>query len=149
RRSFGLRRDSSHVASAQARDQILALGPVGHRVLEVPAKEATVELRRSIGVGLGGVDPAGHAGDISVSLGHRSLLPVWWYDHRSRCVVRRALRAEADRVSFWCTFGDEIDTAPSAPFRRGPRLVCPTRWSSKKTNIATTTARTRTKPTRT
>src|SRR5213078_4256320 len=56
------------VAAAKAGDQIPARQPRRHRVLKLPSEQATVELRRRVGVGPRGVDPARHAGDGSVTL---------------------------------------------------------------------------------
>ena len=51
----------------------LPLGAFGHHVLELPSEQAAVERQRGFGVGLAGVDPAGDAGDVAVSLGHGRL----------------------------------------------------------------------------
>ena len=73
----GRRRDRRHVASAEARDEVLARRAGRHDVLEIPSEETAVEGDGGLWIGLTGVDPAGDPGGVSVSLGHwRSFLGV-------------------------------------------------------------------------
>src|SRR5207248_1616567 len=58
-----------------------------HRVLGLPAEQASVEGRRGVRAGLAGVCPAGNTGQVTVSLWHRVLLPVAhrWRPYSSIC----------------------------------------------------------------
>ena len=76
RRSLRLRRHSRNIAAAEAGDQIRAGRPRRHRVLELPAEQAAVEVRSRVGVGLRRIDPARHTGDVTVALRQRQLLPL-------------------------------------------------------------------------
>ena len=58
---------SGLVAVPDAADGVAALGVFGPRVLELPAEQPLVEADRRFGVGLAGVDPAGHTGDVSIA----------------------------------------------------------------------------------
>ena len=79
---FGLGH-GGHIAAADPADEVRA-GAGRQHVLELPAEQLAVELGRGAGVGLARVRPAGHAGDVSVSLGHlrSSSLCRWWWTRR-------------------------------------------------------------------
>jgi hypothetical protein len=70
RRAVRDRADGGDVPAANSRDEVLALGPRRHHVLELPAEEPAVEADGGVGIWLAGVDPARDAGEVSVSLGH-------------------------------------------------------------------------------
>ena len=65
---LGDRPDRCHVEAAR-RHEVLARRLGRHRVLELPSEEAAVELGRGLRVGLTRIHPAGHTGDVSVTLG--------------------------------------------------------------------------------
>ena len=70
------RSNRSHVPATQTADEVLALRPFGHHVLELPAEHGAIKREGGFRVGLGGVDPARHTGDVAVSLGHDRRLSV-------------------------------------------------------------------------
>jgi len=70
RRRLGHRRHGGDIAAAETPDEVLALRPRRRNVLELPAEQAAVKSDGSLWVGLAGIDPAGDAGDVSISLGH-------------------------------------------------------------------------------
>ena len=70
-----LRADAGDVATAQARDEVAPGGSPGivARAGELPPEQGGVEGHRRLGVGLQGVDPAGHSRLVVVALAHRRL----------------------------------------------------------------------------
>jgi hypothetical protein len=72
RRALGLRPDGRDIAAAEPGHEVLARRFRRQHVLELPSKQPSVEVDRGLGVRLSRVDPARHAGHVSVSLEHRA-----------------------------------------------------------------------------
>ena len=76
RRAFRLGADRSHLEAAQRCHVVVTARSGGHAVFEGPPEQIFVEGLRGVGIRLCGVDPAGDAGHVSVSLEHVVLLSV-------------------------------------------------------------------------
>src|SRR5262249_55166472 len=119
-RPFHESADRRHIPASDPRDEVLDGGVRGHGVLEFPAEEAAIEVQRRLRIRLVGIDPTGDAWDVSVTLGHCSLLQ---FASAAPTAAVRANSPNASRYPF--TSSTTISRSPYGARRGGMTTFAP------------------------